>query len=146
MVTLRFIYLVFELNSNGLANIRKKRLDSNPMINCTHYKITHLLITNILTELHCKIVNMECKVLLFCLRLNQAGPITSVEPQESRFTNVAIIQMMPGFQRRRPLGPPARDEKEELHQLRLLLLNMLQLDILEGERGSANSKCVPIKC
>lgn len=53
----------------------------------------------------------------------------------------SIIQRMPGFHREVGL-PQAQDEEKELYQLRLLLLNMLQHDIL---RESSNNKCVQIK-
>lgn len=71
-------------------------------------------------------------MLLFYLRLSGAGLITSMEPWESRCTNVVIIQMMPGFHRGVGLTL-AQDEEEELYQLRLLQFNMLQPDILGGE-------------
>jgi hypothetical protein len=62
-------------------------------------------------------------MLLFCLTLSGTGSITSVEPQESRCTNVVMIQMMPVFHRGGGLTL-AQDEEEKLYQLRLLLFNM----------------------
>lgn len=38
-----------ELKGSGLANIHGGKLDTNPMVNYTYYRIFHLLITNAFT-------------------------------------------------------------------------------------------------
>lgn len=67
----------------GLQISIGEKLDTNPMVNYTYYRIVHLLITNAFT-------NVEC-VSFLPFRLS-GGLITSVEPQESGYINVATIQ------------------------------------------------------